>query len=107
MSRGPWSWQITVPDGGRSPKDGLAPALIEWPPGRHPASVLPESGVRLIGLTLHHPDPAPVQALIDRLGLSSEVAVSRAGQGSEPFIDALFATPSGPCRLSCTQWHRP
>lgn len=107
MSRGPWDWRITVPPLGRAALDGLAPALIEWPEGRHPAAALAPSGVRLIGLTLHHADPAPVQALIDRLGLAGEVAVARAAADSEPFIDALFATPTGPCRISCTQWHRP
>lgn len=107
LQRGPWHWRITVPADGRAPLQGLAPALIEWPDERHPAAGLPPSGVRLVGLTLHHPDPDAVQALLDRLGLAAEVAVVRAAAGGEPFLDALFSTPTGPCRLSCTRWHRP
>lgn len=107
MTRGPWSWQITIPAQGQQPLDGLAPALIEWPGSEHPAQRMAESGVRLIGLTVHHPEPVRVHHLLQTLGLAHEVAVQSTLVDSAPFLDALFATPSGPCRLSCGQIHRP
>lgn len=107
MSRGPWSWRLTVPVDGRQPLDGVAPVLIEWPPGRHPAAAMATSGTRLIGLTLHHPKADAVRALLARLGLDGEVAVVPSLPGAEPFLDALFAAPAGPVRLSCTRVHRP
>ena len=30
MSRGPYTWRITVPPDGRPPLDGLLPAVISW-----------------------------------------------------------------------------
>jgi hypothetical protein len=64
MSRGPWSWLITIPPTGRQPLDGLAPALIEWPHGQHPAGGMAESGVRLMGLTLHAREPELAQQML-------------------------------------------
>ncbi len=107
MTRGPWSWQITIPTDGRQPLGGLAPALIEWPAGEHPTTRMPESGVRLRGLTLHHGDTERAQGLIDALGLQQEVAVQRALPGAESFLDAVLDTPSGPCRLFGVRMHRP
>jgi hypothetical protein len=106
MSRGPWDWLITIPPDGRQPLDGLAPALIEWPAGRHPASRMPASGVRLVGLSLVTHDTATARQMLAAWGLDGEVAVQEALPGSEPILDAVFATPSGPCRLSCTHVQR-
>jgi hypothetical protein len=107
MSRGTWSWQITIPSNGRAPLDSLAPALIEWPTPDHPTHRMADGGVRLIGLTLHHHDPARAQRLLQVLGLEGEVAVQSTLPDAAPFLDALFATPGGPCRLSCSRVHRP
>jgi hypothetical protein len=107
LHRGPWSWQITIPPDGRAPLDGLAPALIQWPGTAHPSQGMADRGVRLIGLTLHHPEPASARRLLQALGLSGTVAVQATLPESAPYLDALLATPSGPCRLSCSRIHRP
>ncbi len=55
VTRGALSWRIGVPDDGSMPFDGAFPTLIEWPPGPHPASRMPERGCSLLGLTVQHP----------------------------------------------------
>ena len=44
MTRGAWSWRITVPDDGHRPGRGLVPTLIQWSDARHPADAMPDSG---------------------------------------------------------------
>jgi hypothetical protein len=105
--RGPWHWQITVPANGRQPLDGLAPALIEWPAGQHPTSQMAASGVRLVGLTLHATEPDVARHALALWGLNDQVAVEAAWPGAEATLDAVFSTPSGPCRIACNHVQRP
>ncbi|MBV7410483.1 VOC family protein [Maritimibacter sp. DP1N21-5] len=55
LSRGAYSWRMAVPPDGKLPFDGLFPSLIQWD-GAHPGPDIPEAGLRLLSLTLHHPD---------------------------------------------------
>lgn len=56
-ARGDLRWQITIPDGGYSASDGLAPLMIDWGDGPHPADLMPDHGLRLTALTITHPQP--------------------------------------------------
>jgi glyoxalase-like protein len=100
MRRGDLEWLITVPEDGRVPLDGVGPALIQWPAGRHPAAGLRDHGLRIAGLELVHPDPPRVAGLLRSLGLSGEVRVTPAAANATPSLVAHIHTPSGPRRIA-------
>lgn len=91
MARGDLRWQITVPDDGSLPFGGAYPTLMAWGAGvPHPASRLLDSGCRLTGLEVWHPD-APMVPLDDaRVSFCTGPAALR----------ATFDTPHGPRVLS-------
>ena len=62
------AWKITVRDDGHRLFDGTFPTLIEWG-AMHPTASMPESGVRLEGLTLTHPQPDALRAGLRATGL--------------------------------------
>lgn len=61
-SRGALSWRITIADSGVTAAGGTAPALIDWQGAPHPATRLPDRGLRLVRLTLSHPDAPATEA---------------------------------------------
>ena len=68
VSRGDYSWSITVPENGILPFDGCFPALIKWPSiQKHPLVKLPPSGLSLDSLTIYHPDASKLQELLRSL----------------------------------------
>lgn len=96
LTRGALSWRFALRADGLPPLGGAAPCLIQWEPSAErpdgtPAPLLPEAGCALERLTPHHPDPARVRALLDRLGLAgvAEVTTGEAG------VSALVRTPGG------------
>lgn len=99
MARGAFEWLITIPADGRQPLGGVAPALIEWRVGGHPAERLPDCGLALEGLDIFHPDPAAVERLLASLGFDGPVAVHRLPAGQAPHLAARIATPAGLRRL--------
>ncbi len=96
MSRGDLEWQITVPSNGRPPFDGVVPALIQWPDGRHPASNLRDAGCALLRLEAYHSDPGRVSELIDCLGLHDAISVRPLPRGEPGYLSACIDTPGGP-----------
>ena len=96
QTRGALSWRFALRPDGLPPLDGAAPCLLQWDrdagwPDGTPASTLPDAGCALERLTLCHPDPSRVRALLDRLGLAG-VAEVVAG---EPGVSAGVRTPGG------------
>lgn len=100
MSRGAFEWRITIPADGRQPLGGVAPALIEWRAGGHPAERLPDGGLALEGLDIFHPEPRRVERLLASIGFTGPVAVHALPAGRMPHLAASIATPSGRRRLS-------
>ena len=100
MQRGDLRWLITIPDDGKPLMGGTAPALIEWQTGPHPASRLPDQGVRLQALELFHPRPHRLMALLEAIGMQGSVRVRRSPQGQGSSLVAHVATPQGPRSLS-------
>jgi Glyoxalase-like domain len=92
MTRGTLKWHMTVPRDGLLGLGGVAPALIEWPPGVHPAVRLPDSGCSLVRIEAFHPDPARVSALLASIGFGGPVSVQH---GSPPRLVARIETPEG------------
>lgn len=92
MSRGALSWMITIPQDGRIPLEGVAPALIEWPSQIHPATNLSDRGCRLLALDIFHPDPEQVEQLLASLDLCDPINVTEAPR---PCLQARINTPGG------------
>lgn len=100
MQRGDLQWLITIPDDGKPPMGGVAPALIEWKAGPHPATRLPDVGLRLERLVLFHPRPHRVMALLDAIRVDAMVQVRRSPAGEGASLTAQINTPVGPRSLS-------
>lgn len=60
LSRGDLRWRMAVPDDGQLPHDQCTPALIQWESNAHPATRLPDSGLRLKHLQVTHPQAAAI-----------------------------------------------
>jgi hypothetical protein len=91
VSRGALSWRMAVSQNGTTPFDNLWPALIEWPPGVHPAARLTPTGITLRRFTLVHPMPDVLsQTLAPHLS-DDRVAVEKGPAG----MRATFHTPHG------------
>lgn len=93
LTRGDLAWQISVPADGSLPFGGAFPTQIKWGQGvQHPASRLSDSGCRLTGLTVTHPDA----------GLAGMVQIDdpRVSMSTGPLgLCAVIETPKGPRRL--------
>lgn len=100
MSRGPLNWLITIPADGSLPLQGIAPALIQWSAGVHPAAGLPESGCSLLRLEGFHPEPAQVSQLLEAIGFAGDFQVSALPPGQKPYLVAHIQTPVGVRQLS-------
>ena len=75
-------------------QDDVVPFVIEWDPAStHPSADSP-GGCTLRQLRLEHPDPGKVNRVLEAMGLRV-----RAGQGAQPRITALLATPKGDFEL--------
>lgn len=94
MRRESHTWQMTVRPDGHVPLDGAAPLLIQRSSSVHPAAALPPSGLHLQRLRIRHPQPAQVLALLARMGLAPQPAVTVA-QGNACSLVAEIQTPFG------------
>ena len=95
MTRGALHWHITIPESGDVPLDGVAPSLIEWPPGMHPARQLTDFGLSLQRLVIRHPQPERVSSLLTRLKLHAPVAVCACTPAESAGLKAEIQTPAG------------
>jgi hypothetical protein len=96
MSRGDFTWRITIPEDGHRPGRGLVPTLIQWPGTRHPTDNIADSGCRLVAVAGEHPEPAAVRAELATLGLSETMKVT---YGKSPRIAAMIRTSRGVATL--------
>ncbi|HZQ75386.1 MAG TPA: VOC family protein [Burkholderiales bacterium] len=103
MTRGSLQWTITVTPDGSMPMDGIAPTLLQWPPGVHPAATMPDSGCSLLWLEGFHPQAQRIHEMLEGIGFDGPFKVSPAPQ---PRLVAHIATPAGVRRLdSGTEAH--
>lgn len=105
MSRGQLNWLITILPDGSLPLQGIAPTLIQWPAGVHPAAMLPESGCALIRLEGFHPEAEKVLCVLDAIGFEGDFRVFELSPDQKPYLVAHIQTPAGlrqlgvPCGL--------
>jgi Glyoxalase-like domain len=98
MRRDVHTWQMAVRSDGAIPMGGAAPLLIQRASGANPVAALPKNDLRLERLLIRHPDPTRVLALLHRLGLHGQPAVT-VEFGSACGLVAEVHTPSGLRRL--------
>jgi hypothetical protein len=91
MSRGDFRWKLTVPDSGELSEGGVLPVLIEWPKGKNPADVMPESNLVLKQITLFHPSPNFIEHILSAMDISGPIKI----KFGEPAIQFTFRTPNG------------
>ncbi len=89
VTRGAYSWRITIPDDGHLPGDGLVPTLIQWDTP-NPSGTLDPKGLNLVRLEGEHPDANRINHSLASLGLEWRVAV-----GERPLLKAWLETPLG------------
>lgn len=100
MSRGTLEWLISIQADGRAPLDGLAPALIQWPTGSHPAERLDDHGLQLEALELLHPDPPRVERLLSAIGVQDErLRITPVPAARSAGLIAHIRSPKGIFRL--------
>lgn len=90
LARGDYRWKMAVPPDGILPYDGAYPALIAWQTPLHPAQALPDVGIRLIELILHHPQAAALRAALPLHDPRVTIL-----QGPQKAMSARFQTPQG------------
>lgn len=100
MTRGDFSWSLSVPDDGAFPAwqgvgDGVLPSLIQWDTPRHPSDVLPETGIVLKALKATHPRIEPLTEQLLWLGAAHLIALESQPDDGAPALIAEFETPEG------------
>ncbi|MDE1182838.1 VOC family protein [Paraburkholderia sp.] len=106
MTRGAFTWSLTVADDGEFPSfdgagDGILPSLIQWDTTAHPSAALDESPLALTSLSAVHPQASTIAAQLEWLGAAHLINVSRPeGRSRTATLTATFDTPTGPRTLS-------
>jgi len=101
MTRGNFTWGLSVPDDGAFPSwqgagDGLLPTLIQWDTPQHPSKALPETGLALKSLKGFHPQAEVLAAQLRWLGAAHLIELSaQEGTSGAAALVAEFETPSG------------
>lgn len=95
MSRGQMNWLITIPADGGLPLQGIAPTLIQWTAGGHPADTLQESGCTLVRLEGFHPEAKKVISVLESIGFEGDFRVSELPPDQKPYLVAHIQTPAG------------
>jgi hypothetical protein len=76
MTRGAFTWRITIPSDGKLPGDGLIPTLIAWDAGSsHPSTVLEPTGCSLVKLEGTHPEAGRIGLRLAILGIEDLIAL--------------------------------
>ena len=87
--RGALRWQITVRPDGQRLFYGALPTLIQWD-CKHPADDMPDSGLGLQAISIHHPRPDDLRAAHAAIGLQGVTV-----DGGAPNLAATLRTPKG------------
>ena len=89
MTRDNLKWKITVSETGDLPENGVLPILIEWPNGKHPTKMMPESSIFLEKLNLFHPHPSEIKHILSKLNINGPIRVNL----GEPELQFSLKTP--------------
>ena len=87
-------WRLTVRDDGARLLGGCLPTLIEWGP-RHPATEMPDSGLKLKDFRLAHPDAQLLTEALQVAGLGGIPVQATAAGAAATGLRATLTTPRG------------
>jgi len=96
VTRGIYSWRITIPEDGSLQFGGLLPTVIQWDGDAHPAAALEEKGCTLRELALAHPMSAGLVPMFRALRIAGPVDLK---PGPKELV-ALVQAPQGIVRVS-------
>lgn len=94
MEREGLTWQMTSTANGHPPLSGAAPLLIQRATNFHPASRLPDVGLRLRSLRIQHPRPDDVAQVLAHMALADKPEVVLSA-GAVCSLVAEIETPQG------------
>lgn len=92
MSRGQFSWLISIPPDGKLTMAGTVPTLIQWLSHLHPCHNLNNSGCELLALEIRHPDAASIKLALEQIDFASPLVHLGNGPTS---VRATIKTPAG------------
>jgi hypothetical protein len=84
---------------------GIAPTLIQWPAGIHPAAKLPESGCALVRLEGFHPEAGKIIGMLDAIGFEGDFQVFELPPNQQPYLIAHIQTPAGVRQLNAPNFN--
>ena len=96
LERNDLRWKMAVPEDGILPWGGWGPAIIEWQGAAHPTQTLPDSGLRLLRLSLHHPEAEAMAQVLGPLMAQDTIQFMPA---EAPKLVAIFDGPNGEIRV--------
>ena len=96
-SRGKLHWKITIPHDGAPALDGALPTIIEWPPGPHVSTNMPDQGCSLQDFTIMHPRAARITTILKDRFIDDRVKVEAA---EKPSFTASIVTSHGVRQLT-------
>ena len=94
-------WRISVLDDGQRLMGGALPTVIQWG-DVHPCHAMPDSGLALLGLNLHTPDPQALHQALKASGLSDDPAHTVGLKSGPAGLSAQLHTPRGDITLRHT-----
>ncbi|NML32987.1 VOC family protein [Paraburkholderia antibiotica] len=102
MTRGDFTWGLSVPDDGAFPAwqgagDGVLPSLIQWDSTRQPSQSLAPTNLALKALKAVHPQAELIGEQLRWLGAAHLLDVQ--STDGAPALVAEFETPEGPRTL--------
>jgi hypothetical protein len=102
MTRGDFTWGLSVPDDGSFPTwqgtgDGVLPSLIQWDSTHQPSAVLAPANLALKTLKAVHPRAHLIDEQLRWLGAAHLIDVQ---PGDSAALVAEFETPEGPRTLA-------
>ena len=92
-------WRISVRDDGQRLMGGALPTVIQWG-DVHPCHAMPDSGLALLGLNLHTPDPQALHQALSASGLSDDPAHTVGLKSGPAGLSAHLRTPRGDITLT-------
>jgi len=95
MNRGQLNWLITIPENGRLPLGGIAPALIQWQTEQHPAEKLHNYGLSLLKLEVFCPKHSQISTLLESINFQGSVSLLSLPHGRTPYLKAHINTSGG------------
>ena len=92
LSRDELAWDFTVPNNGKMPMDGAAPAVIKWGSTQHPTLSMDDHSCRLERFVINTPFAEDLASILKNILYDQRVEVNFSKRLS---FEAHISTPNG------------